>query len=741
MAKATRDPKYDILFEPVKIGTKTTRNRFYQVPHCIGAGTNYPGFQMAHRGMKAEGGFGAINTEQCSIHPECDDTLRITARIWDEGDMRNLKAMVDRLHEFGSLAGCELFYAGAHGPSLETRTISRTPTQYASEFGTVPACPGFTYSHEADRDELKRLQRQYADAAERARDTGFDIVDVYGAHAYGPMQWLNPYYNRRTDEYGGSLENRARFWIETLEGIKNRVGDDVALVTRCAIDTLYGDTGLELEVDTLRFVEQASDYLDMWNVTIGDIAEWGEDAGPSRFYASGHENDWVKFIKKHTNKPVVGVGRYTQADKMQEVVRAGVIDLIGCARPSIADPFLPKKIEEGRLDDVRVCIGCNVCISRWEMGGVPFICTQNATAAEEYRRGWHPEKFEPAKSDKSVLVVGAGPCGSECTRVLLERGYTVHLVDTRDKIGGYVNDVAALPGLGEWGYHRDYRETQITKLLKLKKNKQSQVALGQKPMTADDILEYGAERVVIATGAKWATDGTNWMTHSAIEGADASKPNQLVPEQVFEGTKAVGKNIVIVNHDPYYTCPSIAEKYAADGHNVTIISSVEVGAYMHYTLEGPNMHRRLHELGVEVIGESSVSKIEDGAVEYINHWAEGSKREYRGPGNLPRNENKSHKKIACDTVILITGRKSNDTLYRELKARKDEWEKNGIEDVWVLGDAEAPRIIADATFDGHRLAREIEDEDPQHQKPFKREQKVWGVAYLPGDNDELEFRL
>jgi len=735
----SRDPKYDILFEPVNIGTKTVKNRFYQVPHCIGAGTNYPGFQMAHRGVKAEGGFGAINTEQCSIHPECDDTLRITARIWDEGDMRNLKAMVDRVHEFGALAGCELFYAGAHGPSLETRTISRAPSQYASEFGTVPACPGFTYSHEADKDELKRLQRQYADAAERARDTGFDIVDLYGAHAYGPMQWLNPYYNRRTDEYGGSLENRSRFWLETLEEIRNRVGDSVALVTRCAIDTLYGDKGLELEVEMLRFIEKASDHLDMWNVTIGDLIEWGEDAGPSRFYSSGHENDWVKFIKKHTNKPVVGVGRYTQADKMVEVVKAGIVDLIGTARPSIADPFLPKKIEEGRLDDVRVCLGCNVCISRWEMGGVPFICTQNATAAEEYRRGWHPEKFEPAKSDKTVLVVGAGPSGSECTRVLLERGYTVHCVDTRDKVGGYVNDVAALPGLGEWGYHRDYRETQITKLLK--KNKQSQLALSQKPLTADDCLEYGAERIVIATGSKWATDGENWMTHHPIPGVDTvNNANQITPDDVFAGAE-VGKNVIIVNYDPYYTCPSIAEKYAVAGSNVTIISSVEVGAYMHYTLEGPNQLRRMHELGIEIIGESAVTKIEDNTVEYINIWSEGSKREYRGPGKLPRDENKSHQKIEFDTVILITGRKSNDSLYRELKARKDEWAANGVEDVWVIGDAEAPRIIADATFDGHRLAREIEDEDPQHQKPFKREQKVWGVAYKPGDNDALEFRL
>ena len=206
-----RDPRFDILFTPIKIGSKTIRNRFYQVPHCNGAGTNSPGMNMAHRGIKAEGGWGAVNTEQCSIHPECDDTLRITARIWDEGDMRNLGAMVDHVHSHGSLAGCELFYGGPHAPGLESRTISRGPSQYNSDFATVPGCPGFTYNHEADIDELLRLQQQYVDAALRARDAGFDLVNVYGAHAYGPMQWLNPYYNRRTDQYGGSFENRARF--------------------------------------------------------------------------------------------------------------------------------------------------------------------------------------------------------------------------------------------------------------------------------------------------------------------------------------------------------------------------------------------------------------------------------------------------------------------------------------------------------------------------------------------------
>ena len=734
-----RDPRYDILFSPIQIGPKTMRNRFYQVPHCNGAGTNYPGMNMAHRGIKAEGGWGAVNTEQCSIHPEADDTLRITARIWDQGDMRNLGAMVDHIHSHGSLAGCELFYPGPHGPGLETRSISRGPTQYPSELDTVPHNPGITYNHAADKDELHRLQQQYVDAALRARDTGFDLVNVYGAHAYGPMQWLNPNYNRRTDEYGGSLENRARFWIEILEKLKNTVGNDLGIVTRCAIDTLKGPSNVEVEEDGMKFVELASPFVDLWDLSIGEIADWGEDAGPSRFYQMGHQNDWVRFIKQATNKPVVGVGRYYEPEKMLQVVQSGIIDIIGAARPSIADPWLPRKIDEGRIEDIRSCIGCNVCVSRWEMGGVPFICTTNATAGEEYRRGWHPEKFEPAKSEHDVLVVGAGPAGAECARVLMERGYTVHLVDAGDKIGGHVNNVATLPGLAEWSYHRDYRETQLLKLAK-KEPQKREIVLGKR-LTADEILGYGASRVVIATGSHWSSTGVNYRTHDPIPGADASLPHVLTPEQVFEGKKSVGKRVMIVNYDPYFMAPGLAEQFARAGHEVTVASCTTLAGYMSYTLEAPNVYRLLNQFGVKVLSDTACSRVEEGRVELFNIYGEGYEREYKGPGQLPRSENTSYAWHDCDTVILVTGRQSEDSLYRELKERRGEWADADIDNVFVIGDAESPRLIADATFDGHRLAREIEDPDPQHQKPFKREQPAWGVPYIPGENPDLVWRL
>lgn len=728
-----RDPKHDILFEPIQIGPKVLRNRFYQVPHCIGAGSDKPGFQAAHRSMKAEGGWAAMNTEYCSIHPESDDTHRLSARIWDEGDVRNLRAMTDEVHKYGALAGIEMWYGGSHAPCMESRATPRGPSQWASEFETL------TYCKEMDLRDIEMVQQYYVDAGLRARDAGFDIVYVYGAHSYLPLQFLSPYYNKRTDKYGGSLANRARFWLETLEKVRKAVGKDCAIATRFALDTVYGPSQIEIEVDGMKFIEMADPLVDLWDVNVGDIAEWGEDAGPSRSREQGHQVPWTKFAKQVSGKPVLGVGRFTDPNKMVEIVTKGYADIIGAARPSIADPFLPKKIEEGRYDDVRVCIGCNVCISRWEIGGPPMICTQNATAGEEYRRGWHPEKFRKTSSKDSVLVLGAGPSGAECARVLMEQGYTVHLYDQADKIGGHLNSVATLPGLGEWGYHRDYRETQLNKLVK--KNKESQIALGQKALTASDVLEYGADKVVIATGSSWNTDGTNCLTHDPIPGADATQPDQLTPEQVFAGKKKIGKRVVILNYDTYFMAPSLAEKLAVAGHEVTVVSGVKLANYMHFTLEYPNMKRRLHELHVTDIGDHVCSRIEKGRLEVEYSFGEGAKRSYRGPGVSPRDENKTQHWIEFDSLILVTGRHSDDTLFRELKKRESEWSSNGIKNVYVIGDAEAPRLIADATFTGHRLAREFEEAEPQFALPYKREVAVWGAPHMPGGNFKIEYKV
>jgi dimethylamine/trimethylamine dehydrogenase len=609
---------------------------------------------------------------------------------------------------------------------MESRATPRGPSQIASDF-ELNIFPRYM-----DKDDIETVQQMYVDAAVRAREAGFDIVYVYGAHAYLPFQFLSPFYNRRTDEYGGSFENRARFWRESLYKVREAVGDDCAIASRFAVDHLLGPISIQVGEDGVRFVEYCDDLVDLWDLTVGDIAEWGQNAGPSRFFEENHEKPFTGQVKagNHTNKPVVGVGRVTNPDTMVTIIKSGQFDIIGAARPSISDPFLPKKIEEGRLDDIRECIGCNQCISRWEIGGPPMVCTQNATAGEEYRRGWHPEKFHPAANrEKSVLVVGAGPAGMECAMVLGKRQMSaVHLVDAEKEIGGSVNWISQLGhsdgkenlfrgsarGLGEWKRIVNYRQIQLDKL------KNVEVHVGSR-LSTEQVLEYGAEIVIVATGCHFATDGMNAATHTPIPGADASLDWQLTPDQVVSESKRVGKRVLILENEAYFMGVSVAQKLAGEGHEVTVLTqAAEIANYMDYTLEAPMLHRDLDRLGVNIHTYTMVEKIEPGVVHAYDVWNPAHKEQFE-----------------VDTVVLATARISDDELYRELKADKARLDAEGIEGLYVIGDASAPRMIVDSIFDGHRLAREIDSPHPEMPLPFIRERRLWGDS----NNDDFEGQL
>ena len=719
----THDPTYDVLFEPVRIGPKQAPNRFFQVPHCNGAGSHRPGAQAAFRAMKAEGGWGVVCVEYCAISPETDDTPHISVRIWDEGDVINLRHTTESVHRHGALAGIQLWYGGAHAPVRETLAIPRGPSQLPSETAYQ------NYCHECDEDDIRELIQMYVDAAKRSEDAGFDYVEVIGSDSSLPTQFLQPMYNKRTDRWGGSLENRARFWLETMAALKRAVGDRVAVGTRIAIDNLLGPMGLELE-EGLKFVELVTreGVCDLWNIKISYFMEWGNDAGPSRFFEPGYQTWATKAVKEVANVPVVGVGRVTSPDDMARIIRAGEADLIGAARPSIADPFLPLKIQEGRLDDIRECIGCNICVSQFNQEA-PLICTQNATAMEEYRRGWHPEQFDKAANPCSVLVVGAGPAGMECARVLGERGYDVHLREREDEIGGHIRQVMRYPGLAEWGRIISYRQTQLDKL------KTVVVHTGVDDMTADGVLAYGADKVVIAVGARWVTDGLNAVSFGPIDGADADTPQFCTPEQVMNG-KDIGDRVVILDSDGYFTGVAMAEMMAERGKHVSVITQFnEVAPFCQYTLEGPNLQRLLHEKDiqcyplhwVESLSVNNTVKVE------IAYAYRDSPRIELPPqtGRVPRRLGTETTTLECDTVILCTARQSRRELFATLKARKDEWSENDVQAVYQVGDCHTPRFIQLSVFEGHRLGREFESDNPQYPLPYIREQHTWGHETYP----------
>jgi dimethylamine/trimethylamine dehydrogenase len=695
-----RDPRHDILFEPVRIGPKTLRNRFYQVPHCTGFGSEKPGSHARFRGMKAEGGWAAVCTEEALVSVDSDFWPVVSTRFWDDDDQRNLALMCEEAHRFDSLAGIELTHGGAHARAREARVPAVAPSQLASDYDH------FVVPKTMEADDIRRVQADWVRAAKAAREAGFDIVYVYGGHSYLPLQFLSPFYNRRTDAYGGPLENRARFWLETLELVCEAIGEECAIAVRLCVEAL-GPAGVELE-EGLGFIRLADHLVDLWDVNVGSITDWSKDSGVSRFFPEGYQLEWTGRVREATAKPIVGVGRLTNPDRMAEIVRSGAWDLIGAARPSISDPFLPNKVEEGLYGEIRECIGCNICVSKAEWGS-HIGCTQNATAGEEFRRGWHPERFEQAgNADRDVLVVGAGPAGMECAIVLGKRGFRrVHLVDAEAEIGGCMRWIPQLPGLGEWARVVNWRRIQLEKLRNV------EVILGER-LDADGVRTYGAEIAVVATGARWAGDGRTYLTHDPIAGADALLPHVLTPEQVMlEGKAPPGQRVVVYDGEGYFTAAGLAEKLAGEGFAVDLVTCLDtIAPVCDETLEGPLLRQHLHDRGIAQRAGVLLTGIEPGRVTATDAFGEALELE-------------------ADAVVLCTQRLSDEELYLELRADEEALRAEGVEALYRIGDCVAPRIVAEAIFDGHRLAREIDSENPAVPLPYRRERISLESAALP----------
>jgi dimethylamine/trimethylamine dehydrogenase len=682
----TRDPRFDILFEPVRIGPVVAKNRFYQVPHCNGMGHARPRAHAAMRGVKAEGGWAVVSTEEVEIHPSSDISPYIEGRLWDDRDVPALALMTEAIHQHGALAAIELVHAGMSASNLYSREVSIAPSHVANPASYAPAqARGMT------KADIRNYRRWHRDAALRARRAGFNIIYVYAGHSISlAMHFLQSRHNHRTDEYGGSLVNRTRLLRELLEDTKEAVGADCAVALRFAVDELRGADGISAESEGREVVEMLAELPDLWDVNVSD---WRNDSQTSRFAPEGYQEEFVRFVKTVTTKPVVGVGRFTSPDAMVSQIRRGVLDMIGGARPSIADPFLPKKIESGDIDDIRECIGCNVCVTG-DHTMTPIRCTQNPTMGEEWRKGWHPEAVPPRSGGDSFLIVGAGPSGLECARLLGRRGFTVHLAEASEQLGGRVTRESRLPGLSAWARVRDYRLNQLNKL-------QNVVMLRGSRVTAGDVLEFGATRVIIATGSRWRRDGIGRSNCSPIRGFDPAHP-VFTPDELLDGVPITGP-VVVFDDDHYYLGAVLAEKLRLDGLDVALVTPAErVSAWTVNTLEQHAIQKRVLDLGVEVYVSRNVVGFDGSEVV------------------LECTYTQRRTTVPAGSVVTVTSRLPNDELAQTLNEAPAAINDAGIVSITSIGDCLAPGTIAAAVYAGHRHAREF-DWPPTDEAGFRRE--------------------
>jgi dimethylamine/trimethylamine dehydrogenase len=682
----TRDPRFDILFEPVKIGPVVAKNRFYQVPHCNGMGYARPRAHAAMRGVKAEGGWAVVSTEEVEIHPSSDISPCIEGRLWDDRDLPALALMTDAIHKHGALAAIELVHAGMSASNLYSREVSIAPSHTANPASYAPA-----QARSMTKADIRSYRRWHRDAALRARRAGFNIIYVYAGHSLSlAMHFLQRRHNHRTDEYGGNLINRSRLLRELIEDAKEAVGADCAVALRFAVDELRGSNGISAESEGREVVEMLAELPDLWDVNVSD---WSNDSKSSRFAAEGYQEEFVRFVKSVTTKPVVGVGRFTSPDTMVSQIRRGVLDMIGAARPSIADPFLPRKIETGDIDDIRECIGCNVCVTG-DHTMTPIRCTQNPTMGEEWRKGWHPETIPPRSGSDTFLIVGAGPAGLECARLLGRRGYTVHLAEASEQLGGRVTREARLPGLSAWARVRDYRLNQLQKLQNVHMLRGSRV-------TAGEVLEFGASRVIIATGSRWRHDGIGRANSLPIRGFAAAH-SVFTPDELLDGALLTGP-VVLFDDDHYYLGAVLAEKLRSEGLSVTLVTPADrVSAWTVNTLEQHAVQKRVLELGIEVCMNRNIVAF-DGCGVVLECTYTGRQTA-----------------LPAASVVTVTSRLPDEELAQSLNESSGATAAAGIVSITSIGDCFAPSTIAAAVYAGHRHAREF-DRQPSDEAAFQRE--------------------
>jgi dimethylamine/trimethylamine dehydrogenase len=680
----TRDPRHDILFTPLKIGPKTAKNRFYQVPHCNGGGYRDPSAVVEMRRTKAEGGWGVIFTEQTEIHPTSEITPFIEQHLWEDRDIPALARMAEAMKSHGALAGIQLAYSGINGPNLYSREVPLAVT--GGPILTFTSDP--VQARTMDKQDIQNLRRWFRNAFRRSQQAGFDLICLYGAHGFGILQhFLSRATNQRTDEYGGSLENRGRFLREVVEDMRETTKGELGITLRMSLHEAgaQGFSNAELR----DFIEMHADLPDLWDLAHGT---WEACSGTSRFKPEAAQEDLVRGIKQLTSKPVVGVGRFTSPDAMVRQIKAGILDFIGAARPSIADPFLPLKVQEGRYEDIRECIGCNICVSGDMTGGISR-CTQNTAFMEEWRKGWHPDRARPKGISETVLIVGAGPTGLEAALQAARRGYKVTLAEATTTLGGRVAKERTLPGLSAWGRVSDYRTAQMAVMPNVEIYRDS-------PLAPDDLLAMGADHIAIATGSTWRRDVVARLHLHPIP-TDPAMP-LYTPDDLMAGRCPEGQTVALYDDDHFYIGSVLAELLVAKGNSVHFITpAVKVAEWTDNTLEQGTIMRRLLEIGVEIHLSKAPEAIAKKEVALGCTWTGRQ-------STLP-----------TEAIVLVSSRTPNDQLFHATDGL--DWRGAGIKSLKLIGDAAAPGPIAWATYAGRNWAEGIDKPDPGDTLSFRRE--------------------
>lgn len=658
----------DVLWRPLRIGSLEVSNRVAVASHGTGFA---PQPYAEYLAARARGGAGLLFTGAQAVHPS--GAIMRAPSAWEPEIVPQLKLAVDAVHREQSALIVQMFHIGAQDPGNGRSDYwgqVQGPSDIPSpQYGITP--------HIMQPDEVESVIEGFVSTAVHAQEAGADGVEVHGAHGYLLHAFLSPLMNQRTDEYGGSLEKRARIMLDIARRIREACGAELVIGAKLTFDEYSGPAGITPDVaQKITGVLHRAGLFDYFSVSAGNYGGFHRLVVPAISDLSGHTAEYGAMARRavHEEVPIMVTGSVRSVERAAEIVASGQADIVGMLRAHIADPELVRKARSGRSTEIRRCIGANQgCWRRLAIDGV-ISCTVNPVVGHEAEWGTTAEIDRAVR--RSILVIGGGPAGMKLAETAAQCGHTVTIMEREGVLGGQARFASQLPHRGIWAHMLEDIAGSLDRLgVDVRLNTE---------VTADAAREFGADAIVVATGASWDIDGrsAHAPTQAGIERSAGA--HVIDPITALVDPAACGKRIVIVDETRGYLPFGLAERFAHDGREVTIVTphmGIGAGLGVSGTSELGWAYPRIVDAGVKVRPYSYIVRVDDSDVLVASVWGEPPVT------------------VAADTVVLAINRTANAALFSELDADGG--------DVRRIGDCLAPREVDHALFEAVREGHAI----------------------------------
>jgi len=624
---------------------------------------------------RAKGGTALTITEELAVHSSTQYGLARNVRAFEKESIPGFKIFTKAIHDQGAKTFGQLWHGGLN-VGRDDSNLTLLPKLAVSSITSVAQQDGWTMAKEMTVAEIHEIQEGYVSTARNLIDGGFDGIELHATHSYLPQQFLSPLFNKRTDRYGGTRENRTRFLLELIEMLSNVVEDKkvfgVALVGN---DYFPGS----LSIDEMKLVAASIDSTDMvhyLNITPGGSGAYSFLDVPPMYYKADNFTHLPASIRRVVkNVKIFAAGKITDPLLADQILIRGDADLVVMMRAQIADPELANKIREGRYQDIIPCVGCNqACLGHVLTWGIPISCILNPTIGRE--KQWGIGTLVKAPKTKRVLIVGAGPAGCEASIIAAKRGHDVTLVEKSSSIGGQAKLAAKLPGREDFQLAINYWQKQIEKLgVKLMLNREAK---------QNEIIESEYDAVLIATGSNPDKSGAIplFSLEPSIPGIGGN-PIVKTVDEILDPNNDAGRRVVIYDDQGDIKGVALAELLASRGSDVEIISRLNMlGEYLDVITRAAAQIRAFRR-NVKFTPNSIVRSIEGQRLTIFNLY-----------------NNLESLREEVDTFVLVNWRHPENRLYQSIQhSYKGQ--------LFVIGDSVSPRSIEEAVYEGHKVAREL----------------------------------